>query len=251
MQPVERPRIFEELDHIGTLFEELQPSPGVLELAPLPAARMHQRHVEQERRYPLTLEQRQAQLARRVGQQAIDMVLDRPYHDLGGHAPGTFDELADNPFESVMEKSKPWMRDIKIAIDRYGAAELTVTAIESMTKSDRKTLALHFDGFMRRLSAAHRLIAAADGDVAAYPLLERRYGRRSHEEMINYLPALEELHDALQHSGVPQELHGIAHRVSPDPNRREEMRRRDDRAHGTPQVYFDGVKPRIERVAQK
>ena len=241
-------KTLDNIDHTGTLFEALHPAqtPPVPPSPPIVAAKRRQRI--HEHRHPLTIEQRQERIARRCGQEAIDLALDRPYHDLGGHASDAFEELAGDPFEALVEKAEPWMRDIRLVVDRYGVPELTVPEIGAMTKPDQKALALHFDGFMVRLKAAHRLIAAADGDVTAYAVLERRYGKRTREEMIAYLPILEELHEALHERGIAQELRRVAYEVAPDSNKREEMRRRDDRLHGYPQVFFDGTKPRIERL---
>lgn len=242
-------RTLDTIDHTGTLFEALHPAQEtpILDQPPVTIS-PGRRQRTHEHRHPLTIDERRERLSRRCGQQAIDLVLDRPYHDLGGHASDAFEDFVADPFESLVEKCEPWMRDIRLAIDRYGAPELTVQEISTMTKPDQKTLALHFDGFMVRLKAAHRLIAAADGDVTAYPVLERRYGGRSREEMIAYLPILEELHDTLQERGIAQTLLRIARDVAPDPGKREEMRRRDDRLRGYPQVFFDGTKPRIERL---
>lgn len=226
--------------------KQADPEKTIEEIAPPVAISVRR---ERKHHYPLTVEQRQALQQQRLGQRALDAVLlDRPYQELGGHKAGAFDNQVDDPFESLIDGCEYWMRDVRLAVDRYGVPELTTVGIHAMTKVDQKVLALHFDGFMARLRAAYRLIAAADGEVRAYPLLEQRYGQRSHDEMIAYLAVLKELNIALHANGVAQALHAVAHRASPDRDKREKMRKRDDENHGHVQVFFDDTKPRIERL---
>jgi hypothetical protein len=246
MRPVKAPMTFDQLDHSGTLFEATEPEEAQEKITPPVTTRVRR---GREHNYPLTVEQRQVLLQQRLGQQALDAVLlDRPYQELGGHKPGAFDDQPSDPFESVIDGCEYWMRDVRLAIDRYGAPELTVEGIQAMTKADRRVLSLHFDGFMVRLKTAYRLIAAANGDVGAHSVLEHRYGPRSHDEMIAYLGVLENLNSALHANGVAQALHVAAYRVSSNKDMREKIRKADDESHGHVQVFFDGTKPRIERL---
>lgn len=252
-QPPKLPKTLDQLDNTGTLFETLSESQQQEEmqqpLVPVPVRRLR----EHEHRYPQTVEERQAWLAQNLAQRAIEEALDdraSPYLELGGHhGSELIDDVTPRLFDELIATFEPWMRDIRLAVDRYGAHELTPDRIRSMTKADQRILALHFDGFLERLKVAHRLISAADGHVDYYPLLEQWYGKdRDQEGMIAYITTLEKLAEALHAAGVAQLLHHIAFDVSHDQKKREAARRRDDMKHGHPQVYFDETKPRIERL---
>ncbi|MFI5212720.1 MAG: hypothetical protein ACHQTE_02040 [Candidatus Saccharimonadales bacterium] len=176
------------------------------------------------------------------------------YEELGGglRQANVEQELSrEQPFDEVLRAYKPWMRDINLAVEKYGVLELTLDGIDAMTKDNRKILAIHFDEYMDRLRTSHRLIYAADGDVRHYDLLAKHYNKdntRTREEMIRYAHVLESLNVALQSTGIPHKLHSIAHTIEPNAAKRSLRHKSDDQRHGDMQVVFDDKKPRIERV---
>lgn len=243
------PPALERLDHTGTLFENFVEEKDTTkddfatdEIDEMAQEKFH---------YPLTIEQQEARIKYNLAQRAIGALNDRdsPYGELGGHPPDTFQEQIDANFESLIDNFQPWMRDIRLAFDRYGINELTTEGIAAMSEGDRKVLALHIDGFLDRIGTARRLIKLADGDVRFYSQLEDWYGKdRTQDEMISYSARLKTLTTTLDSIGVVQSLNRTALLVSPKQAAREKARRKDDKIHGHPQVIFDGIRPYIERL---
>lgn len=244
------PPALEHIDHTETLFEEL------VEVGKVPkddsdVSEIDDTLAQEHSHYPLTIEQQQARIKYNLAQRAIGALYDRdsPYGELGGHPPDTLQDQIDANFESLIDDFQPWMRDIRIAFDRYGISELTTEGIAVMTDADRKVLALHMDGFLDRIGMARRLIKLADGDVRFYSQLEDWYGKsRTHDEMIDYSSRLRALAMTLDLTGVAQSLNREAFLVSSKQVNREKARRKDDKIHGHPQVVFDGTRPYIERL---
>lgn len=243
------PPAFDHIDHTGTLFEQFIEEEPVLDLDPI--ADEFDEMAQEKFHYPLTIEQQEARIRHNLGQRAVNELNNRdsPYGELGGHLPDTLQDKIDANFEALIDNFQPWMRDIRVAFDRYGIGELTTEGIAVMSDADRKVLALHIDGFLDRISTARRLIKLADGDVRFYSQLEDWYGKsRTHDEMIDYSSRLRTLTATLDLTGVAQSLSREALLVSPKQAIRDKARRKDDKIHGHPQVIFDGTRPYIERL---
>lgn len=243
------PRVFEHIDHRGTLFEDFAEQKTVLEDDPVTD---EIDEIAQEKfHYPLTIEQQEARIKHNLAQRAIGSLADRdsPYGELGGHLPDTLQDQIDANFDLLIDNFRPWMRDIRLAFDRYGLNEITTEGIAAMSNVDRRVLSLHIEGFLERVGVASRLIKWADGDVRFYSQLQEWYGGdRNQAEMIDYASLLETLTTTLASSGVSQALQQAALSVSPSQKKRQAIRRKDDKSHGHPQVVFDGIVPSIERL---
>lgn len=190
-------------------------------------------------RFPLTVTEqlRQARMAEGV----MPRTIESAYDELGGHAhPMTCAEQT----ERALDGYEPWMRDIHVAVERYGLLELTAQSVAAMTQKDRDTLALYVDGFREGLRSARQLIASKDGDVR-FDDFFTKYQRHTPAEMIAYgqrLAALQELLDA-QTGYTSLIRHAYATwggDTKQGAQKRHQVRRRNKITKGdTPFVVFD------------
>ena len=245
--PAGSPRLpsLEDLDHTGTLFEDLPRTPQADGALGKRAVRQAVKIVA----HPHTTTELKA---RHHLQEGHDEERQDAYRELGGN-PTDYDSLP--LFDQLAEDFEPWMTDIDMAINRLGLHELASDTIARMTKADQRLLAMHVDALLERMEAALRLIGASAGDVSLYSFLEKRYGaKRTPEEMLNYMPLLKRLHKAIHE----QHIIGALHTAAPDVfagsrQQRNERYNRYLRSHTGPIAvgYDDNAKPRVEKPPRR
>lgn len=232
-----RPKPLKELDHTGTLFESLEQTPH------------HHTRKLGSRAIRIVAHPHTIQELREHHEEPQDK-RETPYDELGGHRSAD-DERSQ--FEKIADEAQPWMTDVAIAVDWYGLHELRGEAIQAMTQDDRRVLALHVDGLIERMSAAHRLIGAGAGDVGTHQFLEKRYGKqRTPEEMLAYMKTLEDLRQAIRAQGVIGALHRAEQKLFSLSQRERDKKYKDDvENHGHIRVVYDQHrKARVQRVVK-
>lgn len=233
----------------GTLFEDV--APRQIGVRAIESAATDQPPAQ---RAPFTATEWSVRAARQRMQQ-VEAQYDQPetpYDELGGrrNEPTTAERI-----ETVLQGYEPWMRDIEVAVERYGLLELTRESVAAMTKKDRDTLALYVDGFREGLHSARMLIHDHEGDVGAVDFFSK-YGRHEPAEMRAYsqrLAALEELLNT-QSGYVSLIRHAREKWGEGDQavRKRHQVRRRNKvTKKNTPHAVYDGThqKWRIELVA--
>lgn len=196
--------------------------------------------------YPLSIEKYKALLqGRDLGRRAlIDDREPSAHEDLGGGIYGAHleQEFLENlhPLDSLVRSYQGWEADIRVAIEQFGMAELTITDLDHMTKADKELLAKHFDGFYNIVKAHFKLIYAAEGKVEYYPVLGDLYGKdRTDAELIEYANRLVELNKIIHDSKVAHELLKLARQLEPNQTARREKYRKNKIQHGECRVAFE------------
>ena len=197
---------------------------------------------------PRSIEDHQQNIYRRdLAREAFRDINLTAYEELGGglisHRPPEGLQV-EQAFDAILRHYQPWQRDVRIGVESLGILEMTPAMIDEMNKSDRQTYARHFEGYMDRLSTNHRLIAAAEGKVEYYPLLEKTYGTiPTPGELIEYsLHTLEPLYLALRNTGLPQKAFSITHQEKMSGYERAQQLKRDKHRHGEMQLVFKKMK---------
>lgn len=261
---------FDELDHTGTLFEgrasgttsieslDTSPEPAP-QVAPDLTPRWH---------YPEKTAERQSREAL-LGVLAVAAHQDdepsgsRAYSELGGghgqedaYRRAAGERSKPENLEIILTDYEPWMRDVTLAVERYGLLDMGPDDVERMTQHDREVLSLYVDGYMEGLASIKQLIVQFEGVADRHDFFNKYTttdkGAPTPEEFNSYLHTLDALSQVIHQQGAADQLvRYAAAEISPvDKQRQAKRKRNKDTKRDTPRVYFDekGSKYRVELV---
>lgn len=260
---------FDQLDHTGTLFEGRVPvaTQSVEERAPNNASTSLPQTTEQRagKTYPELISQRQSSkigvfvVARYEDDKAGDDERVSPHHELGGLITHS-DRLAEaehsreENLAHVLDAYQPWMRDVTLAVERYGLIDMTPDDVKQMTQSDKNILSLYVDGFMEGLSSIKQLISQFEGVAERHEFFDK-YSKTSHKtptpgEFMAYGQTLEALSQLIRQQSAAESLVAFAKKRKSSRDARAASRKNNKLTKkDTPRVYRDEAgKYRVELI---
>ena len=236
-----------DVDHSGTLFEEIYPSGEVS--TPPPVERLKNTIVH----YPEALEDRKAvALKREMARQAIISELEirehTPYEDIN---PSTRHTPKIPPLDVVVLGYEPWQLEVATGVEQLGLLNLTQDMVKAMTNEDRRRLGKHVEQFLLLLAHRPRIIKTFGGDTTSHATFHGTYGAQPREEMLKYADRLIMLKDEFLRSAAIHTLLYAAKESQPSSAIRKASVAKDKGANRYLQVYFEEspsgvVKPRTK-----
>lgn len=157
-----------------------------------------------------------------------------------------YDELGGrqfNLYQDLFEGYQPWMRDVRVAVERYGLLEMSRSDVAAMTQKDQRILGLYVDGFAEGLTSIKRLIEQYEGDVTRHEFFNKyclNGYRPTVQEMRHYGQRVGLLERALRERGGYGQLLQVARDVQPNSSKRHRTRKLNkDTKKDTPIVRFN------------
>lgn len=240
-----QPTSFADVDHSGTLFEEIYPGGETPVIAP------NERPKEPVNLYPETLEVRKASaLKREMARQAILSELatreHTAYEDIN---PSTRHLPTVTPHDVIVLGYEPWQQEVRTGIEQLGLLSLTSEMVKVMTNEDRRRLGKHAEQFLLLLVHRPRIIKTFGGDTTSHATFHGTYGARTRVEMLEYADRLIVLKDELLRSPA---IHGLLYAAKESQSNaaiRKASVMKDKDSNRYLQVYFDEspqgtIKPR-------
>lgn len=176
------------------------------------------------------------------------------YEELGGGLSTPREE--SEPFADVLDKYQPWHRETTEAVEQYGVLDMTADDVAKMPESEKKAFALHFYALIDKIKAHIRMIYASEGRDD--PILQRTYGERTPEELLDYASTLKQLRQDLEQTGIPRVVRGVL--KAPEENHLPTWAKRtatlnkfsqDRKKFGAVQIVFTNGKPHVKRPDKK
>ncbi len=128
-----------------------------------------------------------------------------PYASLGGGLGSRLKALEHQkrlPLEAYLQLPyKPWHRDIRRAVEQFGAAEITPRQLYQMSKDELDLYSKYFYGYQATVINSFRLLTQ-QGSVAD-PIVIDRYGLHTQDELNAYARHLKVLLEDLKQTGIP------------------------------------------------
>lgn len=167
------------------------------------------------------------------------------YRELGGQ------QLGQTPEQEIALRYQPWMRDVTVGVEQLGIFEMTKGAYASLPEDDKRVYQLNVNDFTRRLFSNARTLGVRGQEFSDDVV--QVYGKRSHEDFIEYTHTLHLLAQYVHDKDIPG-VHGVS--LKHDKNRYlpeskvNESRRLDKNQNGTPSIQFshDGSSAKIVRA---